>query len=311
MGASLFSNKKSTTVRTDSEKREDIIAARQKRAQQAVKVVSWLSEKRPAQTARLAHLLWSMSRRSERPNRESKWLTTGKSCTVPSGLGLLQAWEWGAGPTILLVHGWDGRGSQLGAFVAPLVQAGFRVVTYDSRGNGDSFGRRASLVSFADALTAMVRHMGPLHGIVAHSFGAAATLYALRSGLSVPRVVFLGPVNAAHGADRFARFLKMSPTCADLFKQEVYQRMGDSFENLNGKALPSATRPELLLYHDRDDVFVPADDAREIASNWPGSHLIETSGLGHHRILRDAEIIAESISYFQFGTMPRVAQHAA
>jgi hypothetical protein len=40
----------------------------------------------------------------------------------------LPVYSWGSGPTILLAHGWSGRGSQLGAFVEPLVEQGFRLV---------------------------------------------------------------------------------------------------------------------------------------------------------------------------------------
>lgn len=298
MPKSTREDKKSTTVRTEERNRERIIRARRKRANQAARIVSWLSDKRPAETAQLAELLWSLPRRSERPGRENRWLDSGRSQSIPSGMGALKAWVWGTGPTVLLVHGWDGRGSQLGAFVKPLVDSGHRVVTFDSRGHGDSFGNRASLVSFADAITAMARHFGPLHGIVAHSFGAAGTMYALRSGLSVPRLVFLGPVNAKHGADRFARFLQISPECEDIFKDKVGKRMGNTFEILQGSALQDETRPELLIYHDEGDLFVPVTDAEEITARWPEAKLVKTKGLGHHRILRDPSIIDTTIDFF-------------
>lgn len=290
------STQKRTTVRTDKEKRERIIRARKKRANRAARLVSWLSEKRPVETARLAQVLWSLPRRSERPGRESTWLRSAREQTIPSGMGHLKTWQWGNGPTILLVHGWDGRGSQLGAFISPLVEAGYRVVTFDSRGHGDSFGNRASLVSFADAITAVVRHVGPVHGIVAHSFGAAATLYTLRAGLRVPRLVFMGPVNAKHGADRFAQFLQITPECAELFKQSVQARMGDAFEILPKQPLEHL--PELLIYHDEKDLFVPITDGEEIAERWPNAKLIRTQGLGHHRILRDPEIIQACTEFF-------------
>ena len=297
MNTSSRRPKKSTTVRTEQIKRERIIRARKKRANQAARLVSWLSDKRPVETAKLAQVLWSLPRRSERPGREDAWLTSGTPRQVPSGMGQLQAWEWGQGPTVLLVHGWDGRGSQLGAFIQPLVESGHRVVTFDSRGHGDSFGNRASLVSFADAITAIVRHYGPLSGIVAHSFGAAATLYALRSGLNVPRLVFVGPVNASHGADRFARFLQISTECADIFKQNVQAKMGDCFEILPAYKL--SHQPELLIYHDEDDLFVPITDGEEIAERWDGAKFIRTRGLGHHRILRDPKIIDACIRFFK------------
>src|SRR5207248_218428 len=36
---------------------------------------------------------------------------------------------WGSGPIVYLVHGWGGAGSQLDAFVPPLLAAGHRVIT--------------------------------------------------------------------------------------------------------------------------------------------------------------------------------------
>ena len=45
---------------------------------------------------------------------------------------------WGEGPVVLLVHGWGGWRGQLGRFVAPLVDAGHRVVAVDAPGHGDA-----------------------------------------------------------------------------------------------------------------------------------------------------------------------------
>src|SRR5688500_15132227 len=44
---------------------------------------------------------------------------------------------WGTGPAVYLVHGWGGRGSQLGSFVEPLLAGGFRVVMFDAPAHGD------------------------------------------------------------------------------------------------------------------------------------------------------------------------------
>jgi len=37
-----------------------------------------------------------------------------------------------------MVHGWNGRGAQLGAFAPELVRVGFRVVTFDTPAHGRS-----------------------------------------------------------------------------------------------------------------------------------------------------------------------------
>jgi pimeloyl-ACP methyl ester carboxylesterase len=46
--------------------------------------------------------------------------------------------DHGAGRPVVLVHGWPLSGRSWEAQVGPLVEAGFRVVTYDRRGFGDS-----------------------------------------------------------------------------------------------------------------------------------------------------------------------------
>ncbi len=95
---------------------------------------------------------------------------------------------------MLLVHGWEGRGSQLGAFVEPLVRAGLSVVAFDAPGHGDSPGRRLYLTDMADAIIDVERAVGPLHAIVAHSFGAAAVLLAHQRGaVDAARSVMIAP----------------------------------------------------------------------------------------------------------------------
>src|SRR4051812_35581367 len=42
--------------------------------------------------------------------------------TIASGAYSIAAWSWGEGPTVLLVHGWEGRAAQLVPFVEPLLE---------------------------------------------------------------------------------------------------------------------------------------------------------------------------------------------
>ena len=73
--------------------------------------------------------------------------------------------------------------------------------------------------------------------------------------------------------------------------------MGDSFEILPEHQ--QMHQPELMIYHDEDDLFVPITDGEEIAKRWDGARFIRTQGLGHHRILRDPSIIESCIQFFQ------------
>ncbi|HMI90586.1 MAG TPA: alpha/beta fold hydrolase, partial [Polyangiales bacterium] len=88
--------------------------------------------------------------------------------------GSLSVSEWGRGPAVLLVHGWNGHSGQLTELVAPLVAAGRRVVAFDQPAHGRSSGQRATLIDFAGAVRAVADAVGPLDAIVAHSLGATA-----------------------------------------------------------------------------------------------------------------------------------------
>lgn len=52
--------------------------------------------------------------------------------------GQLHYQDYGQGRPVVLIHGWPLSGRSWEAQVAPLVQAGFRVITYDRRGFGKS-----------------------------------------------------------------------------------------------------------------------------------------------------------------------------
>ncbi|MCX5747683.1 MAG: alpha/beta fold hydrolase [Proteobacteria bacterium] len=142
---------------------------------------------------RLAERLFTSPHRHPRPPRERGILEGARRFTIEVSLRAprwagarvpVVAWRWGHGPAVLLVHGWEGRGSQLAALVPALVAAGFSVVAFDAPGHGDSPGSQLYLTDLADCIADVSAHVGPLHAIIAHSFGAAATLLAhTRHGL--------------------------------------------------------------------------------------------------------------------------------
>jgi pimeloyl-ACP methyl ester carboxylesterase len=53
-----------------------------------------------------------------------------------------------------------------------------------------------------------------------------------------------------------------------------------------------ADLPPALLVHDVGDEVVPIAVGRLLAKSWPGARIVETSGLGHNKILRDETVIA-------------------
>ncbi len=266
----------------------------------AVGALRLLGDSLPSVSGPVADWLWRSPGRHERPEREAEVLARGQAARIPLGVHGLRAWSWGEGPTVLLVHGWEGRGSQLGSFVDPLVEAGFRVVAFDAPGHGDSGGDRSSLFSFSDAVDAAARRFGPLYGIVAHSMGAAASAYSLLGGVTATRVVFVAPADAGQALGRFALQTGMGEQTQAWLADTMVRRYGLPIDALAARELAPHLPADLLVIHDRDDGWVPMSDGQAYAAG-RGAELMQTEGLGHHRVLRDPAVIERTVAYLAEG----------
>ena len=66
-----------------------------------------------------AQFVFTTPRRFPRPAKEKLWLEGAQRSSFKCGRQQLPLWRWGqSGPKIALVHGWEGRGSQLGAWTS-------------------------------------------------------------------------------------------------------------------------------------------------------------------------------------------------
>lgn len=211
---------------------------------------------------------------------------------------------WGDGPVVYLVHGWGGWRGQLGAFVAPLVAAGHRVVAIDAPGHGDAgvgvMGRnRGTLVEIVDGLQAAHEHFGPAAGVVAHSLGSTAAGHAVREGLRADRLVLLSP-NASLGrllvwfAGTF--WLRRRAT-AHLRRalEQITVRSIDDFDIVPMGA--DGALPPTLVVHDEDDQETSYAVGAAVAGTWPTARLLTTRGLGHYRILADPAVVQAAVAH--------------
>jgi len=233
-----------------------------------------------------------------RPSRGETLLRQGRRFEVLGEGRRVAAWSFGSGPAVLLVHGWAGRAAQMSSFVGPLVARGFSVIAFDAPGHGESDRGLSSAVQFARAIRALAARVGPFHAVVAHSLGAAAVTLALREGLAARRVVFVGPAAAPPAWIRpFAQALGLPDVVIDRLRARSERRLGLPWEELDVTRLAAGLAQPLLVLHDRNDDEVSVSDGRAIAGAWAGARLVETSGLGHMRILRDPAVVAEAAAF--------------
>jgi pimeloyl-ACP methyl ester carboxylesterase len=259
-----------------------------------------LSRLAPGLAAKLAERIFVTPIPIGRPTRENGWAERAERASLPSALSSIPVWVWGEGSeTVILVHGWSGRGLQLGAFVEPLVSSGYRVVAYDAPGHGAAHGRTSSMPAFASALGAVARRFGPVSAVIAHSLGATAAIYALaHRELVVDRIVAISPSARLHAVrERFGMMTGFPPKVIDRMRQGFEDRLGFDWEASEPLRLIRQLSMPSLFIHDAGDRFIPHSEAAELASASPDGRLISTTGLGHHRILRDQEIIESTVQF--------------
>jgi pimeloyl-ACP methyl ester carboxylesterase len=239
-------------------------------------------------------------RSGRRMPRELGYLETARRFTLETAAGGLAAWEWGeAGrPLVGLLHGWEGHGAQLGAFAAPLVTAGFRVLAFDAPGHGDSPGDECSAPLLGRLLVAMQAETGEFFAFVAHSMGCAAAAMAAVRGAPVRGMVFLAPpVSQLDRVERMCRRMEIGAETAVFFRAAVVRRTGLEFAEADMFPVAAQAPCPLLALHD------PADDSTDYAATerfvagWRGARLVPCPGRGHYRLLSTPEVVRQGAAF--------------
>jgi len=257
----------------------------------------------PRMAGRWAYRLWFRAHRRPESAAETRWLQNAERCIVPVDDTEVVAYRWGAGPTVLLVHGWNGRGTQLGALAQALVAAGYQAVAFDAPAHGRSPGKSTHIYEFTEAIEAVAAAFGPVHGIVAHSFGCVATGFALVRRLPVHRVVMVAPPASVEGmVDSFTHLLAV-PSRAQAVMRELFEAgfgpdLWQRFATTRNMAKVDVAG---LVIHDRDDEAVAVSEGEAVAGAWRGAAFRRTAGLGHHRILRSPEVARQVCKFLGKG----------
>lgn len=232
--------------------------------------------------------------------RELDYLESAQRFTLPSPVGALAAWAWGpeAGPLVGLVHGWEGHGAQLGAFVAPLVAAGFRVVTFDAPGHGDSPGDEASVPQLGRLLVGLEAALGPFFALVGHSMGAAASAMALAYGARPRGLVLLAPPGSMRArVERIAARFKLAGEAREAFFGAVERRTQAGYAETDLRAVARAAGCPALVFHDPADEDTSFAEAEAVVAVWPGGRMVPCPGRGHYRLIFTPEVVRETAAF--------------
>ena len=253
----------------------------------------------PKLATRAAVWLFTTPQRSKpRPN-ELVWLKQADSFSIEHNGRKLAVMAWGNGPVVLCVHGWSSRGLRFVHFIKPLMEAGYKVVAFDGPAHGSSSGSHVDAMEYAESILAVGEKIGPIHAILAHSFGATATMLALEKGLTVDRAVFFSALNGIRGPlDYLGAKLQLPETVLGNVKRMFERKFLRTIESLEAVCIvPHLKHFPLLVCHDKDDSLLPHHNALDLVRVWTGSELITSLGAGHETILDDPRLIQATTAF--------------
>jgi pimeloyl-ACP methyl ester carboxylesterase len=258
-----------------------------------------LSAISPSLAGRWVYHLWFATHRFAEPKRETHWREQAQQFTLPHAYGPLAIYSWGEGPTVLLVHGWNGRGTQLGGFAAPLVEAGYRALAFDAPGHGRTPGNCSTIFRIIDAVNVIANEFGPVKGIVTHSFGAMVIARALQTELITEKVVCINPAAQLDFlVDSFCETLGIASRTRKAFLQRLESHYGaDIGKQISADENAASLSVPALIIHDVNDSEVPWQQGERLAHAWPGARYMQTRGLGHTRSLRDHKTIQAAVDF--------------
>lgn len=233
------------------------------------------------------------------PFREKEAVETAIIFNIQVEKYEVAVYEWGKGPVIWVLHGWSGRSTQLSAIIKELVKSGYKVYGIDAPGHGKSSGKTSNVLLFEKALQELNRLKGPPDAFIGHSLGGAIGFFALRNGIKIKKIVSIGtPSIAKKIIKEYLLKIGLKNTSYQQFEKVFEKKYNQSFANFTAQqwVQPPPEIPVLII-HDKNDKDAPIHHAEALIELLPDAEVYITNGLGHNRILRNAEVIKKVTSF--------------
>jgi hypothetical protein len=251
----------------------------------------------------LSELWFRVFKRKISTNTQAFWQSAEQTLNLTVNQHQLPLHLWGSGPLVVCLHGWSGSGVQFRHFVQPLVEAGYQVATFDAPGHGSHPNTHSHLIEFSDSLLAIQEQVAEVHCVLAHSFGAMATTTAQLRGFTPAKLVMLAPhLDVDEMFSTYAGLLNLRQGLTARFKQQVGMKMQDLLAGEDPwqlfkveRLVPTNTCG--LLVSDSNDQEVAQGQFSLIAQYWSKAKHLQTEGLGHFRLLKDPQVIKQTVSF--------------
>lgn len=223
------------------------------------------------------------------------FLATLDAGWIEGPLGRQRIYSGGTGPSVFFLHGWEADAADLSSHAQNLMERGYRIVLIDGPAHGASQGHTATLPQFGEGLGAAAATLGQPFAVVAHSMGAASSVFAISEGFVKPAafIALAAPCSLDDNVSFQAGALGVSERAIALMKNGIESVLKTPITRFDiARDAPSMTARALFIYGD-NDVIVPLGAGEKASRDWPGAKLVIKPGLGHRGVLRDPGVLAE------------------
>jgi len=211
---------------------------------------------------------------------------------IPTRFGRVHCYQLGAGPVVLMMHGWSGASEQYFRLMEYVASQGYTALAFDQIAHGKSEGQTTNLPTFVRSLEDILDHLNKVDQkpvmIIAHSM-AGITAANLFHGEEP--ILMIAP---AFGFKQQMMDRIHSAGIHPVIMQRLIQDLEAEFDLKIDKLEPDQHLgkfgSKLIIVHDVEDRFNLHDGSRLAVAKYPDVELITTQGMGHSRIINSNEV---------------------
>jgi alpha-beta hydrolase superfamily lysophospholipase len=206
----------------------------------------------------------------------------------------------------LLVHGWGGHAGQMLPIAKALIAQGIKPIILETPAHGRNAGATTAIPQFARAVEFVIAKLASegmaTHALVGHSAGAtacafAATRVAEANAPALKLVMIAAPERPQQYTEWFAQIFGLSEATRVAMQARIEAHHRVQFHQFDFNALAPKIAASTLVVHDANDPLHASAAARVFAGDVKYGEFLETTGLGHTKILRDRGV-GERIAAF-------------
>ncbi len=248
-------------------------------------------------------MLFKPSKRDARALRLPRGFTDS---VLDSPDGKLHLYQTGKGPTVVLVHGWDGGAYQFFPIMRGLAQCGFCAVGFDHLGHGRSEFKPATLRQSIETTNHVLAHIrrNPNEGIasvVGHSTGCIAIANARPALLKNAGLFMISPVfNYKLFVLKKLVGLELPNELVKQYANRFARDYNSQYQSLELARNLEKYSDSAVIAHDENDRVSSIEDTLRFVGRYPLTKLLVTRAHDHTRLINSESVWQELKSHLNY-----------